>query len=127
MNAPEVQKEARVLVVDDDSEIAHSIAEVLGDEGYTVAVAGDGLDAFAQMPRFVPDLILLDLMMPRMNGFEVLDRLREDRNSTPVVVVSAHHSDDAKTLKVAGKVRKPFNIEQLLAAVTAALETAGRT
>jgi len=112
---------ARVLVVDDEHEIASAMAEILADEGYSVAVAHDGLHAFEQIPRFDPDLILLDLMMPRMNGFEVLERLRDDRNRIPVVVVSANQGYDTSDLKVAGKVRKPFALEQLLDAVTDAL------
>ena len=114
---------AKVLIVEDESEIATTIAEVLDFEGYRVAVARDGVHAFEQLPRFKPDLILLDLMMPRMNGFEVLERLREERCVTPVVVVSANQGYDAD-LKVAGKVRKPFGLQQLLDAVTAALEKA---
>jgi len=62
-------------------------------------------------------------MMPRMNGFEVLERLREERNTVPVVVVSANQGYDAEDLKVAGKVRKPVGLQQLLDAVTAALGT----
>ena len=84
------ERAARVLVVDDEYDIASTIAEVLYVEGYRVAVACDGVHAFEQIPRFNPDLILLDLMMPRMNGFEVLERLREERCVTPVVVVSAN-------------------------------------
>ena len=114
---------AKVLIVEDESEIATTIAEVLDFEGYRVAVARDGVHAFEQLPRFKPDLILLDLMMPRMNGFEVLERLREERNTVPVVVVSANQGYDAEDLKVAGKVRKPVGLQQLLDAVTAALGT----
>jgi CheY-like chemotaxis protein len=115
---------AKVLIVEDESEIAATIAEVLDFEGYRVAVARDGIHAFEQLPGFKPDLILLDLMMPRMNGFEVLERLREERNPVPVVVVSANQGYEAEDLKVAGKVRKPVGLQQLLDAVTAALAKA---
>jgi DNA-binding response OmpR family regulator len=115
---------AKVLIVEDESEIATTIAEVLDFEGYRVAVARDGVHAFEELPRFKPDLILLDLMMPRMNGFEVLERLREERNTVPVVVVSANQGYEAEDLQVAGKVRKPVGLQQLLDAVTAALAKA---
>ncbi|MFL5312755.1 MAG: response regulator transcription factor [Myxococcales bacterium] len=114
----------RVLIVDDEFDIAETMAELLGAEGYAVALAHDGLHAFEQIPKFEPDLILLDLMMPRMNGFEVLERLREARNPTPVVVVSANQGYEAADLNVAGKVRKPCSFERLLDAVKAALARA---
>jgi two-component system chemotaxis response regulator CheY len=117
------EKAARVLVVDDDPEIADTMAEVLGFEGYAVAVARDGVQAMERIPGFGPDVILLDLMMPRMTGFEVLEKLREEKSKTPVVVVSANQGYEASDLKVAGKVRKPFDLSQLLDAVTAALQS----
>jgi len=120
---PDGQKAARVLVVDDDPEIADTMAEVLDFEGYSVAIARDGVQAMDRIPKFVPDVILLDLMMPLMTGFEVLERLREQRNTTPVVVVSANQGYEASDLNVAGKVRKPFGLTQLLDAVTAALQS----
>jgi DNA-binding response OmpR family regulator len=120
---PDGQKAARVLVVDDDPEIADTMAEVLDFEGYSVAIARDGGQAMDRIPKFVPDVILLDLMMPLMTGFEVLERLREQRNTTPVVVVSANQGYEASDLNVAGKVRKPFGLTQLLDAVTAALQS----
>ena len=120
---PGGQKAARVLVVDDDPEIADTMAEVLDFEGYLVAIARDGVQAMDRIPKFVPDVILLDLMMPLMTGFEVLERLREQRNTTPVVVVSANQGYAASDLNVAGKVRKPFSLTQLLDAVTAALQS----
>ena len=112
---------ARVLVVDDDAEIADTMAEILEFEGYSVAVARDGVHALERIPECEPDVILLDLMMPRMTGFEVIERLRKERKTTPVVVVSANQGYEASDLKVAGKVRKPFGLAQLLDAVTAAL------
>ena len=122
--AADLKALARVLVVDDEPEIAHTLAEVLGFEGYSVAVACDGVQAFEQIPCFNPDVILLDLMMPRMTGFEVLERLREERNRTPVIVVSANQGYEAEDLKVAGKVRKPIDLQHLLDAVTSALQSA---
>src|SRR2546423_1630776 len=113
---------ARVLIVDDERDIAEAMAELLGYEGYAVALAHDGLHAFEQIPKFEPDLILLDLMMPRMNGFEFLERLRKAQSPPPVVVVSANQGYDASDLQVAGKVAKPFRLERLLDAITAALK-----
>jgi DNA-binding response OmpR family regulator len=79
-----IARAARVLVIDDEHEIADTMAELLNAEGYSVSVAYDGAEAMQEIPKFNPHLILLDLMMPRMGGFEVLKRLRENRYATLV-------------------------------------------
>jgi len=117
------ERRARILIADDDWDIA---CTVLGLEGYVVETAFDGVQAIERIPQFDPDVIVLDLMMPRMNGFEVLDRLREDRNTTPVVIMSANQGYEAWDLRVAARVRKPFRLKQILDAIAAALGTRSR-
>ena len=105
----------RVLVVDDDREIRELLVELLSIEGYEVSAAGDGQLALAEARARRPDVILLDLMMPIMNGWEFRDAQLKDLElaGVPVVVVSAF--DD--TLDVAAVLRKPFQIDEVLATV----------
>jgi CheY-like chemotaxis protein len=85
-----------VLVVDDNPDAAESLAEVLGLAGHEVRTAGDGLDALAAARESRPEVVLLDLGMPGMNGFEAARRLREDPASRPdlLVAVTGWASDD---------------------------------
>lgn len=113
--APLQSKARRVLVVDDDREIRELLVDLLSTEGYEVSAAGDGQRALAEARARRPDVILLDLMMPIMNGWEFRDAQLKDLElaSVPVVIVSAF--DD--TLDVAAVLRKPFQIEEVLATV----------
>jgi CheY-like chemotaxis protein len=105
----------RVLVVDDDREIRELLAELLSTEGYEVSTAGDGHRALVEARAARPDVILLDLMMPIMNGWEFREAQLKDLQlaGVPVVIVSAF---DVK-LDVAAVLRKPFQIEEVLATV----------
>jgi CheY-like chemotaxis protein len=105
----------RVLVVDDDREIRELLVELLSTEGYEVSAVSDGRRALAEARARRPDVILLDLMMPIMNGWEFREAQLEDLQlaSVPVVIVSAFDV----TLDVAAVLRKPFQIEQVLSTV----------
>jgi len=101
------KKEARgkaplVLVVDDEPQVARLIRVNLEAAGYRVVVAGDGIEACERVEQRVPDLITLDLMMPRMDGLEFLRwlRARPETLLTPVVVVSARSPDDPRTVEL---------------------------
>jgi CheY-like chemotaxis protein len=109
------RERCRVLVVDDDADIRELLVEFLGSEGYDVAAAGDGVEALERARAHRPDVILLDLMMPGMNGWEFRDvQLRDaDLADVPVIVISAFDSD----LDVDEVLRKPFRVEDLLATV----------
>jgi CheY-like chemotaxis protein len=105
-----------VLVVDDDTDVRESMADILRIEGLEAVVACDGGEALhvLQTRRDKPSLILLDLMMPRMSGWELLERLGEDRAlaSIPVCVVSA--SGAALPSGAQRMLSKPFDMQRLL-------------
>lgn len=102
----------RVLVVDDDRDNRELLVELLASEGYLVSSASDGKIALAEARATRPDVILLDLMMPVMNGWEFRDaQLRDpDLARVPVVVVSAFED----TLDVEAILRKPYLLEDVL-------------
>lgn len=82
---------ARILIVDDDNIVRETFSELLGLEGYTVATACDGLEALTTVPQFLPDIILLDVMMPVVDGYTVCRRLKNDANwqHIPIILVTA--------------------------------------
>jgi CheY-like chemotaxis protein len=110
---------ACVLVVDDEVDIRQAVAEVLTDEGYQVCSAADGAEALDQLHAFRPNLVLLDLMMPGMNGWEFRAAQRGDPDpavaKTPVVVLSALGREGA--IEADAYIQKPFDLEDLLSAV----------
>lgn len=112
-----------VLVVDDDPDILEAICEILAMEGYRVAQARHGAEALARVAAERPDLILLDLMMPVMDGaaFAEALRARHPGAGIPVLVISADASPDrAEGLEATAFLAKPFDLETLLAQVAAA-------
>lgn len=120
----EVQRE-RVLVVDDDDSIRWLVASALGGEGYVVRWASGGEAALAIMEEWRPALLVLDLMMPVMDGFEVLAevRARWPEPAVPVLVLSAYAEGEARA-RAGGAdefVKKPFQLTELVARVRAVL------
>jgi CheY-like chemotaxis protein len=120
---PESEK-PRVLVVDDDPVIRSTVAELLLDEGYEVDQAADGAEALATVGRSAPDVIVLDLMMPVLDGWAFVERCRElpVARDVPIVVMSATHSlhESAERLHAMGVravVAKPFDVDALIAIV----------
>ena len=114
----------RILVVDDDARLAASLRRALAYEGYTVEVAADGPDALVAARDRPPDLVVLDVMMPGLDGVEVCRRLREG-SDLPILMLTAR---DAISDRVAGLdagaddyVVKPFAYDELLARVRALL------
>ncbi len=108
---------ACVLIVDDEVDIRQAVAEVLADEGYQVCSARDGAEALAQARAFHPQVVLLDLMMPGMSGWEFRRRQMDDPDLSriPVVVLSALGGDGLSD--AAGYLQKPFDLDDLLSAV----------
>ncbi len=109
----------RILVVDDDALLRNSVADVLEDEGYLVDHAGDGVDALAKIAANAPDVILLDVLMPRMNGKQLLEALHDDDRTAqiPVLMMTAIQGFDAHrttALGAADLVEKPFDVDELL-------------
>jgi DNA-binding response OmpR family regulator len=114
-----------VLVVEDDVAIAMGLRINLEKEGYDVRLAGDGEAGLASVRVAKPDLVILDLMLPNMNGFEVLQTLRREGFGMPVIVLSARTGEIDKVtgleLGAEDYVAKPFSLAELLARVRAAL------
>jgi CheY-like chemotaxis protein len=114
-----------ILIVDDDQSIRFTVNEILEDEGYVVEAASDGLDALARLDGFFPALILLDIAMPRMDGYEFADRLRALglHERIPIVVLTADERARQKTERIGAVayIRKPFSVEGLLEVVGGAL------
>ncbi len=104
-----------ILVVDDDPSIRSMLSLALGDEGYEVVTATNGSEGLEQVRRCQPAVILLDLMMPVMDGGQMLQRLREQQDTTPVVLLSAvFRQYRADVLPQAGAhLAKPFNLDAL--------------
>jgi two-component system response regulator MprA len=120
---------ATVLVVDDDRAVRDSLRRALRLADYEVLVAADGMEAIAQVERRAPDAIVLDVMMPGVDGFGVVRRLRQDGRDTPVLMLTAR---DAVTDRVTGLdvgaddyLVKPFALEELLARLRVLLRRRG--
>lgn len=112
----------RVLLVDDDEGILSSLQCALEHRGYAVIVARDGAEALARIERDTPDLVVLDVVMPRRSGLMVLDRLhRSHRGAPPVILLTgndeARHREFAASRGVAAFLAKPFEMNELLSAV----------
>jgi DNA-binding response OmpR family regulator len=114
-----------VLIVEDDPSIALGLRMNLEAEGYTVLAAEDGERALEVVREAEPHLIILDVMLPAMNGFEVLRTLRRDGHQMPIIVLSARTGEIDKVtgleLGAEDYVAKPFSLAELLARVRAAL------
>ena len=93
----------RVLVVEDEPRVAAMLREVLVELGYIVKVAVGGAEALQLVPVFEPDVVLLDLLMPEMSGVEVLDHLRRDRPTLPVVIMSGERGRRGGARHAAGR------------------------
>jgi CheY-like chemotaxis protein len=111
----------RVLVIEDDPAIRESLAELLRDVGYAVSEARNGLEGLRQATEERPDLILLDLMMPAMDGWQFRKAQKQDAMllDVPVIVISAFGSgpEEASLGDVAARFPKPFDVMALLEAV----------
>jgi DNA-binding response OmpR family regulator len=114
-----------VLVVEDDVAIATGLRINLEKEGYAVRLEGDGEAALEAIRESAPDLLILDVMLPNKNGFEVLQTLRREGFGMPVIVLSARTGEIDKVtgleLGAEDYVAKPFSLAELLARVRAAL------
>lgn len=112
----------RVLLVDDDREIVESLRIALEAKGYEVLIARDGNQGLAMAERENPDLMILDMMMPRRSGFLVLERLRRTRPvPLRIIMITANegsrHKAYAELLGVDDYLRKPFAMDRLMASV----------
>ena len=111
----------KILIVDDEPNIAASLEFLLQRGGYEVRIAHDGEEALAQAESFGPQLVLLDVMMPKLNGYEVCQRLRQNGRDVKIVMLTARGREvDAEKGKALGAdlyVTKPFSTRELVAQV----------
>jgi CheY-like chemotaxis protein len=116
-----------ILLIEDESELRENLAEILVFEDYQVIEARDGLEGLDKAANLLPDLILCDIAMPGMDGFELLRRLRQDTNTStiPVIIVTARAEPSAVqqglTLGANAYIKKPFDIDEALQVIRSQL------
>ena len=115
------QSDKTILIIDDDREIASMLHGVLTGHGYRVYLSPNGIEGKGQIETLKPDLVITDMMMPRMGGFPVLEFLKTLANPPAVIMITANeggrHKAYAEMLGVADYLRKPFPMEVLLESV----------
>lgn len=115
----------RVLIVEDDATITRMVRDNLAYDGFDVDCAGDGDEAMTKLRSFAPDLVLLDLTLPRVDGLTVCRAIRATRSRTGIVIVTARNRNEDKVrgleLGADDYITKPFALEELLARVHAVL------
>jgi DNA-binding response OmpR family regulator len=119
----------RILVIEDEPQMLLGLRDNLELEGYEVQTAADGDEGLAKAASFNPDLVILDVMLPKKNGFDVCRELRGRSSSLPIVMLTARSAETDKVLGLElgadDYVTKPFSITELLARVRAVLRRAG--
>src|SRR5437588_8739757 len=115
-----------ILVVDDDQELSDGLRLVLERQGYRVIQARDGQQGRQLVYQHHPDLVILDMMMPRMGGYPVLEHFKGKTDAPPIIMITANegsrHKAYAEYLGVVDYIRKPFAMERLLEAVERGLK-----
>lgn len=110
----------KVLVVDDDPTMLAVLQQLLGDEGFEVSYAFDGREALNEITEHEPDLVITDIMMPRLDGLALARNLREQGRSTPVVLMSAVYDDvDMPGVRF---IPKPFDIDHFVRVIRRAVD-----
>jgi two-component system OmpR family response regulator len=124
-----VSRSHRILVVDDEPNIVDVIAMALRFHGFEIESAGTGAGAIAAVGSFKPDLIVLDVMLPDMDGFDVARRLGAERARVPIIFLTARDAteDKVRGLTVGGDdyVTKPFSLEELVARIRSVMRRTG--
>ena len=114
-----------VLVIDDDRLVRWTMSTILERAGYRVHEAGTGAEGLSLIPRIAPDVVLLDIVLPEMDGFTILERIRQAHPDLPVLMMSSHQTaetiDRAMRLGALASLGKPCDAKSLLAAVARAL------
>jgi len=118
--------EARILLVEDDPGIRGFLELVVARDGFVVDSVTDGAEALKLLKRNTYDLMLLDLMLPRLSGFEVITALKEMKTRPAVIVVTSNDANDLDPEIIASVVRKPFDLSELMTLVTEAATAAAR-
>lgn len=111
-----MQESSVLLVVEDEIQIRELVAAILEDEGYRVIVASNGEEAMKALLSVEPGLILLDLQMPRMTGWDFMKALQQNKVSIPIIVMSAQRDKAKHSLELgaADYLDKPFELDELL-------------
>ena len=116
-----------ILVVDDDMELSDGLRIVLEKQGYRVLQARDGQNGKQMVYQNRPDLMILDMMMPRMGGYPVLEHFKGKTDAPPIIMITANegsrHKAYAEYLGVIDYIRKPFAMERLMESVHKCLDT----
>jgi DNA-binding response OmpR family regulator len=118
----------KILIVDDDQELSDGLRIVLEKQGHRVFQARDGQQGKHLIYQHHPDLVILDMMMPKMGGYPVLEHFRDKTDAPPIIMITANegsrHKAYAEHLGVVDYLRKPFAIERLLESVERGLAQA---
>lgn len=121
----------RVLVVDDEENIRDLLSTSLRFQGFEIETAATGLEALRKVAEFAPNLVLLDVTMPGLDGFEVCRKMRADSDPTPVIFLTARDAtDDVLSGFIKGGddyITKPFSLEEVIARIRAVLKRSGHT
>lgn len=122
---------SRILIVEDNKDLAFGLHSNLEIEGYEVTTATTGMEGVRQARSFLPDLVILDLMLPEMDGFEVLKAIRKHNTTTSVLILTARGEevDKVRGLRLGADdyVTKPFGLMELLARVEALLRRSDKS
>ena len=128
----ETNRVSRILIVDDDPNIVQMLSDILTDEGYEVATATQSLRAFDRAKEAQPDLILMDIMMPYLDGLDQIKLLSldDDLKDIPIIVITAKARaldgiEDLRALRIVDYLYKPFEIADLLEKIGKALKDGG--
>jgi two-component system OmpR family response regulator len=120
----------RILVVDDEPNIVEVISMALRYQGFAIETAATGREAVAQVARFKPHLMVLDVMLPDMEGFEVAERLGAQRAGVPIIFLTARDATEDKVRGLTGGgddyMTKPFSLEELIARIRTILRRTGQ-
>jgi len=116
----------KIVLIEDDREISNTLQRVLESSGYTLSLANNGVDGRKLIDSVEPDLVITDMMMPRMGGFPILEHIRELSSSPKVIMVTANeggrHKAYAEMLGADAYLRKPFSMDVLLETIVQVLE-----
>jgi len=127
---PDSPEGNRILVVDDEPNIVEVISMALRFQGFAVDTAGTGREAIAAVTRFKPHLIVLDVMLPDMEGFDVAERLGAQRAGVPIIFLTARDATEDKIRGLTGGgddyMTKPFSLEELVARIRTILRRTGQ-
>jgi DNA-binding response OmpR family regulator len=119
------QKDKRILIVEDEPSLIFTLRDTLENEGYLVTVCDNGIEALNLIQRAQPDLVLLDVMLPGMSGYEVCKRIRDMKMTFPIIMLTARDQEIDKVtglnLGADDYIAKPFGVKELLARIQARL------